>query len=106
GFEKTTNRMQYTAASFSMPLRRIFGFLFMVKETARTSDGRYSYAFPERPVIYRLKIRDRVWNTLYRPVADASFFIARKAGRLQHGRIQIYLLYSFVTMIFLLLVFS
>ncbi|MBI5343891.1 MAG: hydrogenase 4 subunit B [Deltaproteobacteria bacterium] len=106
GFEKTTNRMQYTAASFSMPIRRIFGFLFMVKETARTSDGRYSYAFPQRPVIYRLKIRDRIWNSLYRPVADGSFFIARRAGKLQHGRIQIYLLYSFVTMIFLLLVFS
>jgi hypothetical protein len=27
GFEKVTSRMQYTATSFAMPLRRIFGYL-------------------------------------------------------------------------------
>ena len=36
GFEKVTERMQYTATSFSMPLRRIFGFLFFsIEEQVR-----------------------------------------------------------------------
>ena len=35
GFGKLTNRMQYTATSFSMPIRRIFGFLFNIKEQVR-----------------------------------------------------------------------
>ena len=52
---------------------------------------------------YRLRIRDRIWNMVYQPLADASFWMARKVGKLQHGRIQIYILYSFVTIIALLL---
>src|SRR4030066_2022241 len=35
GFEKLNNRMQYTATSFSMPIRRIFGFLFLIREQVR-----------------------------------------------------------------------
>jgi hypothetical protein len=51
---------------------------------------------------YRLRIRDRIWGWLYAPLADLSFWIARLVGKLQQGRIQIYLLYSFVTLIVLL----
>ena len=102
GFPGLTERMQYNSTSFAMPLRRIFGFLFMIKETTRAvaSPGR-SPAYPER-VIYHLKIRDRFWQLFYRPVAEASFWAARRATRLQHGKIQIYLLYSFITLIVLL----
>ncbi|MBI5599451.1 MAG: hydrogenase 4 subunit B [Deltaproteobacteria bacterium] len=102
GFEKITPRMQYNSTSFAMPLRRIFGFLLSVRETVRPSGA--DPAFPKR-LTYRLKIRDRIWHGCYMPVADASFWIARRFGRLQHGRIQIYLLYSFATLI-LLLVFA
>ena len=35
GFEKLTPRMQYTATSFAMPIRRIFGFLFAIREQVR-----------------------------------------------------------------------
>ncbi|MEK7713663.1 MAG: hypothetical protein AAB302_02875, partial [Deltaproteobacteria bacterium] len=58
-------------------------------------------AFPKR-IYYSLKIRDRIWNWLYQPVADASFWVARQVGRLQQGRIQMYLIYPFITIIVLL----
>ncbi len=102
GFEKITARMQYTATSFSMPLRRILGFLFSVKEEVRPFPPGAHPAFPER-LQYRLRVRDRFWGWLYRPVIDASFWISRKVGKLQQGRIHVYLIYSFVTIIVLLL---
>jgi len=102
GFEKLTSRMQYTATAFSQPLRRVFKFLFSVKEQARHMPPFHHPAFPER-VQYTLRVRDRIWGWMYQPIVDASFWVSRKVGKLQHGRIQIYLVYSFVTVILLLL---
>ena len=102
GFQKITGRMQYTAASFSMPLRRIFGFLFNIKERIRALPPGAHAAFPER-LNYTLRVRDRFWNWLYQPLIDISFWMSRKVGRLQQGRIQIYLIYSFITILVLLL---
>jgi len=104
GFEKITSRMQYTATSFSMPIRRIFGFLFSIKEHVRRHSSGAHPAFPER-LHYHLRVRDRFWMWLYQPVVDASFWLSRRIGRMQQGRIQIYLIYSFVT-ILVLLIFS
>jgi hydrogenase-4 component B len=101
GFEKIDQRMQYNATSFSMPIRRIFGFLFNVKERVRMSPRTVHKAFPEK-LYYSLHVRDRIWGWIYKPVIKASFWCARKVGRLQQGRIQAYLIYSFVTIIVLL----
>ena len=54
--------------------------------------------------VYRVTIEDHFWHWLYLPVARLTSRIARGVGRLQQGRIAIYLLYSFVTLIVLLLV--
>lgn len=102
GFGKLTNRMQYNAASFSMPIRRIFGFLFKIKEEVSLAPQSAHPAFPKK-LHYHLKVRDRFWNWIYKPVAEASFWFSRKVGMLQQGRIQTYLIYSFVTIIVLLL---
>jgi formate hydrogenlyase subunit 3/multisubunit Na+/H+ antiporter MnhD subunit len=102
GFEKITSRMQYTATSFSMPIRRIFGFLFSIKEHAGQLPPASHPAFPQR-LSYHLRVRDRFWMWIYQPVVDASFWLSRRIGRMQHGRIQIYLIYSFVTILVLLI---
>ena len=102
GFEKLTPRMQYNATSFSMPIRRIFGFLFSIKEEVKLTPQTAHAAFPKR-LTYYLRVRDRFWNWIYKPIATASFWISRKVGRLQQGHIQAYLIYSFVTIIVLLL---
>jgi len=101
GFEKLTPRMQYTATSFAMPIRRIFGFLFRIREETDVVPPVRHPAYPER-LRYRLRVRDRFWYWLYQPVGEAAFFTARKIGNLQQGRIQVYLIYSFVTIIVLL----
>lgn len=102
GFEKITSRMQYTATAFSMPLRRIFGYLFNIKEHIRQLPPMTHPAFPER-LHYHLKVRDRFWGWLYQPVVAASFWLSRRIGRMQHGHIQVYLIYSFVTIVVLLI---
>jgi len=112
GFEKLNNRMQYTATSFSMPIRRIFGFLFNIKEDVSikrpSSQGLTPILYragEEGDLHYRLRVRDYFWGWIYRPVADVSFRISRRFGRLQQGRIQVYLIYSFITIIVLLVFF-
>ncbi|MBI5454345.1 MAG: hydrogenase 4 subunit B [Deltaproteobacteria bacterium] len=103
GFEKLTNRMQYNSTSFAMPLRRIFGFLFSIKETSRAQGNPNASPMFQERYVYTLKLRDRFWYMIYKPASDLSFWASRKVGRLQHGRIQIYLLYSFITLIVLLM---
>jgi len=102
GFRDITPRMQYTATAFSMPVRKVFGFLFRIREDILVWSRFKQIPIPNR-LLYHLRIRDRIWGILYRPVADVSFFIGRLAGRLQHGRIQLYLLYSLITIIVLLI---
>ncbi|MBI3754492.1 MAG: hypothetical protein HY266_10705, partial [Deltaproteobacteria bacterium] len=122
GFGKLTSRMQYTATSFSMPIRRIFGFIFNIKEQVRktgagdwglgtqrqglgTGKNQPPAPSPKPLLHYHLRIRDRFWGWIYEPIADLSFWIARKVGMLQQGKIHIYLIYSFVTIIILLVFF-
>jgi formate hydrogenlyase subunit 3/multisubunit Na+/H+ antiporter MnhD subunit len=102
GFEKVTSRMQYTATSFAMPIRRIFGFIFSIREHSVQLPPAAHAAFPQR-LHYHLRVRDRFWVWIYQPVVDASFWLSRRIGRMQHGRIQIYLIYSFVTILVLLI---
>jgi len=101
GFEKINARMQYNATSFSMPIRRIFGFLFNIKERSRLVPQQAHAAFP-RKLRYHLRVRDRLWNWIYKPVIKSSLWFSRGIGNLQRGRIQTYLIYSFITIIVLL----
>ncbi|MEK6815956.1 MAG: hydrogenase 4 subunit B [Nitrospirota bacterium] len=102
GFEKMTPRMQYTATSFSMPIRVFFGALFKIRERSSPMHVHRHAAFPER-VSYSLHVDDRFWGWIYKPVSDAAFWIARLTTRIQGGRIQVYLIYSFLTILVLLI---
>ncbi len=104
GFGKLNERMQYNSTAFAMPIRRIFGFLFHIRERVKLTPAGAYPAVPKR-LHYYLRIRDRFWGWLYRPVVEFSFWMSRRVGRLQQGRIQAYLIYSFITII-VLLVFS
>jgi len=101
GFEKIDARMQYNATSFSMPIRRIFGYLFSIKEEVSLAPQPGHTAFP-RKLLYHLSIRDRFWGWIYRPIIELSFSVSRIVGKLQQGRIQAYLIYSFLTILILL----
>jgi len=96
GYPAQTARMQDSAEGFGQPIREIFApFFRLLRELPSPFDA--------RPV-YRVTIEDHFWHALYLPVARLTSRIAHGVGRLQQGRIAIYLLYSFVTLIVLLLV--
>jgi len=94
GFPEQTARMEDTADGFGQPIRQIFEPVFLIhREIPRPDDP--------RPV-FRQEVEDRHWLWMYRPIADLTEFVSRHIGRIQQGRISIYLLYSFVTLIALL----
>jgi NADH:ubiquinone oxidoreductase subunit 5 (subunit L)/multisubunit Na+/H+ antiporter MnhA subunit len=98
GFTQVTARMQDTAEGFGQPIRQIFEPFFLMRRDLPTP-------FDEQPR-YRVTIEDRFWHWLYVPAADVTSYLARLAGRLQQGRIAVYLLYSFVTLAATLLVLT
>ena len=94
GFPEQTSRMEDTADGFGQPIRQIFAPVFLIhREIPRADDP--------HPV-FRQEVEDRHWYWLYRPVARLNELVSRYVGLLQQGRISIYLLYSFVTLIALL----
>ena len=96
GLPGTTARMQDTAEGFGQPIRQIFEPFFRLSRELPSP-------FDARPR-YRVLIEDRFWHGAYLPVARAVDRSARLVARLQQGRISIYLMYSFVTLVVLLLV--
>jgi len=96
GYPFQTSRMQDTAEGFGQPIREIFGPFFHMTRELPT-------AFDKVPR-YKVTIEDPFWNMMYRPIAALTERVARIAGLLQQGRIAVYLLYSFLTLLVLLMV--
>jgi hydrogenase-4 component B len=89
-------RAQDTAEGFSQPIRRIFGPAFRMERHLPTIRDEKPY--------YMVKVEDHFWYWLYLPVAWLADAVSGLIVRVQGGRIAIYLLYSFITLILLLLV--
>lgn len=96
GFPLQTSRMQDTAEGFGQPIRRIFSPFFK-----RTHE--HPSPFDTQPR-YRSLVEDPLWYWLYLPIAKIVEYGTRLIAFLQQGRIAIYLLYSFVTLLTLLVV--
>jgi len=94
GYSELTARTQDTADAFGQPIRHVFGPLYLMQRHMPAADD----AAPK----FSLKIEDRHWYWLYLPVARLAEYVSSKIALLQQGRISIYLLYSFVTLIALL----
>jgi formate hydrogenlyase subunit 3/multisubunit Na+/H+ antiporter MnhD subunit len=96
GFPWGTARMQDTAEGFGQPIRQIFEPFFLMRRDLPTP-------FDAKPR-YRVTIEDHFWRWLYVPIADLAAYLARLVGLMQQGRISVYLLYSFLTLVATLLV--
>ncbi len=94
GFPGSNARMQDTAEGFAQPIRQIFSPVYEV-EVHRPDPF-------DRAPRYSAEVRDRSWDWLYHPIARATVFCSRLIGYIQVGRISVYLMYSFVTILFLL----
>ncbi|MDR2507239.1 MAG: hydrogenase 4 subunit B [Candidatus Accumulibacter sp.] len=95
GFPSQTARMQDTAEGFSQPIRRVFSsFLRHTRQ--------HPSPFDTNPV-YRGSVEDPFWKWLYQPIVRLVEYGTNIVAFLQHGRIAIYLLYSFITLLALLM---
>jgi len=91
GYPWLNARMQDTAEGFGQPIRQIFEPVFRIRRhLPRAGD-----AEPR----YEVTVGDHFWHWLYEPVARAVERTAAVIGLLQRGRIAVYLLYSFLTLI-------
>jgi formate hydrogenlyase subunit 3/multisubunit Na+/H+ antiporter MnhD subunit len=91
-----TPRMQDTAEGFGQPIRQIFEPFFRITRHLPSP-------FDAQPS-YKVTLEDPLWYALYLPVARSVAWVSCIIGLLQRGRIAIYLIYSFVTLIVVLLV--
>ncbi|HEU0188311.1 MAG TPA: hydrogenase 4 subunit B [Gallionellaceae bacterium] len=94
GFPAQTARMQDTAEGFGQPIRRIFEPFFKI-------ESELPGAFDTHPR-YHGRSDDRIWLFLYLPVKRITEKLSSWAALLQHGRIHLYLSYTFVTLVVLL----
>jgi NADH:ubiquinone oxidoreductase subunit 5 (subunit L)/multisubunit Na+/H+ antiporter MnhA subunit len=95
GYPWQTARMQDTAEGFGQPIRQIFEPFFRLNRQLPTP-------FDEQPS-YRVTVEDPLWYALYLPIGWLVERVSRIIGLLQQGRIAVYLMYSFVTLILVLL---
>jgi len=94
GYPLQTARMQDTAEGFGQPIRQVFEVFFRMERTLPSP--------ADTAPRYAVKVEERIWYGLYAPAARAVDALARWVGTLQQGRIGVYLMYSFVTLLVLL----
>jgi formate hydrogenlyase subunit 3/multisubunit Na+/H+ antiporter MnhD subunit len=94
GHPLQTPRMQDTAEGFGQPIRQMFEAFFRMERELPSP-------FDTHPR-YRVVAEDPLWAWIYLRIAAATERISRFVGMLQRGRIAIYLLYSFITLVALL----
>jgi formate hydrogenlyase subunit 3/multisubunit Na+/H+ antiporter MnhD subunit len=95
GFPEQTPRMQDTAEGFGQPIRQIFEPFFLIEREVPSP-------FDRQPR-YHGRTEDKLWYGLYLPIAKLMDKLSGAVGILQHGRIHLYLMYSFVTLLVLLI---
>ncbi len=94
GYPALTPRMQDTAEGFGQPIRHMFGPFFRIEREVPAAD--------DPAPRYRIQIDDHFWHGLYLPLARVVGWLADALSVLQRGRLAIYLMYSFLTLIVLL----
>jgi hydrogenase-4 component B len=86
--------MQDTAEGFGQPIRHMFGAFFRMERSLPSASD-------DAPR-YRVYIEDRLWCGVYLPIARGVQGLADAIAVLQGGRLSIYLPYSFLTLLALL----
>ena len=94
GYPEQTARMQDSAEGFGQPIRQIFEPFFLIEREVPSP-------FDREPR-YHGRTEDKLWYGLYLPIAKATNKLSGLISFLQHGRIHLYLMYSFVTLLVML----
>jgi len=95
GYPAQNARMQDTAEGFGQPIRQIFEPFFKIEREVPSP-------FDTHPK-YHGQTEDRLWFILYLPIKHLIEKLSGWASLLQHGRIHLYLTYTFATLVVLLI---
>ena len=95
GYSAPTVRMQYTSASFAGIVSGWFGWILQPARKLRKPHG----AFPGEALDIS-RVPETVLEHLIVPSGKAFLQVAAVARRLQHGRLQLYILYVVVGLVF------
>jgi hydrogenase-4 component B len=102
GFPDASPATQYTAGSFSQPIRRVFGtVIFRARE-----DVDMPAPGDSRAARLHVELRDLLWETLYLPAAALVGFAAEKLNRVQFMTIRGYLTLVFAALVVLLAILA
>jgi hydrogenase-4 component B len=102
GGMRVSPRMQYTATSYAEPLSRIFDDVLKPERDIVMTPSAESQYLVER-VRFRQQVTDIFEVRFYFPIVQGLDRIGIVARRMQNGRIQIYLGYSFAALIVVLI---
>ena len=102
GFPDASPQTQYTAGSFSQPIRRVFGsVVFRAREEVHMPPP--GDAGPAR---LHVRLRDVPWDLLYAPTARLVGFAADRLNKVQFLTIRAYLTLVFGALVVLLMVLA
>jgi NADH:ubiquinone oxidoreductase subunit 5 (subunit L)/multisubunit Na+/H+ antiporter MnhA subunit len=102
GYPPASPVAQYTADSFSQPIRRVFGtVVFRAREV-----GEMPPPGSGVPARLTVELHDLIWDALYAPIAVGIAFAADRLNHLQFLTIRSYLSLVFAALVLLLLVLA
>jgi hypothetical protein len=99
GFPDPSPAAQYTASSFSQPLRRVFGPAFAAREHVDMPKP-----LETRAAGFAVHLTDPIWNVLYRAPARFVEALAERCNIVQFLTIRRYLSLTFGTLVLLMIV--
>lgn len=98
GFVKTTARMQYTASSYAHPTTSMFGYVLQTHRNTCMPEG----FFPTEASLCT-HTSDIFSQRFFHPTFRGIEWLFLRLHWLQHGRVQIYILYVAVTLLSILI---
>ncbi len=102
GYPDPDPAIQYSASSFSQPIRRVFGtVMFGAREV-----GEMPPPGSAAPARLTVKLADPIWETLYAPIAKAISLATERINVLQFLTIRRYLTLVFMALVLLLVVLT
>lgn len=104
GNPHTNARMQYNAASFAQPLRRIFAIIYQPEEHEHAE--RHKHKLLTTRVKYVVHVNDRVVKYIYHPIGKFILGLAKIIHHEHQRGIHAYLAYTFATILILLASFT
>ncbi|SRR5579875_697707 len=103
GFGNLNERMEYTAASLSQPIRAVFKPLFKAHNESDKEFHLQTNPYLVRSMRFSSSTRNIFEESLYNPVVSSTLLVLDKIRKIQTGKVNSYLLYIMVTIILLLL---